>query len=77
MIFMTYLGMMYDPLCQITGLGLNLQSGLWARAVCLTCWIGRRSRETIGSLMRLDGLYAAMSKQQQLQPDAPALTQAA
>lgn len=28
MIFMTYLGMMYDPLCQITGLGFNLQSGL-------------------------------------------------
>ena len=28
MIFMIYLGMMYDPLCQITGLGFNLQSGL-------------------------------------------------
>jgi ABC-type multidrug transport system fused ATPase/permease subunit len=28
MIFMTYLGMMYDPLCQITGLAFNLQSGL-------------------------------------------------
>jgi ABC-type multidrug transport system fused ATPase/permease subunit len=28
-------------------------------------------------LMQLDGLYAAMSKQQQLQPDAPVLTQAA
>jgi subfamily B ATP-binding cassette protein MsbA len=28
MIFMTYLGMMYDPLCQITGLGFNLQTGL-------------------------------------------------
>jgi subfamily B ATP-binding cassette protein MsbA len=25
---MTYLGMMYDPLCQITGLGFNLQTGL-------------------------------------------------
>ncbi|MGN6730400.1 MAG: ABC transporter ATP-binding protein [Candidatus Binatia bacterium] len=28
MIFMTYLGMMYDPLCQITGANFNLQNGL-------------------------------------------------
>jgi len=28
MIFMTYLGMMYDPLCQIAGANFNLQSGL-------------------------------------------------
>src|SRR5581483_9884734 len=28
MIFMTYLGLMYSPLSQITGLGVNLQSGL-------------------------------------------------
>jgi ATP-binding cassette, subfamily B, bacterial len=28
MIFMTYLGLLYDPLCQITGLGFNLQTGL-------------------------------------------------
>ena len=27
-VFMTYLGMMYDPLCQLTGAQLNLQSGL-------------------------------------------------
>ncbi|MCE3243345.1 MAG: transporter related, partial [Deltaproteobacteria bacterium] len=28
MIFMTYLGMIYDPLCQITGFRFNLESGL-------------------------------------------------
>jgi subfamily B ATP-binding cassette protein MsbA len=28
MIFMSYLGMMYDPLCQITGAGMSLTSGL-------------------------------------------------
>jgi ABC-type multidrug transport system fused ATPase/permease subunit len=28
MIFMAYLGLLYDPLCQITGLNFNLQSGL-------------------------------------------------
>ncbi|HET9295907.1 MAG TPA: ABC transporter ATP-binding protein [Candidatus Binatia bacterium] len=28
MIFMTYLGMIYDPLCQITGCRFNLESGL-------------------------------------------------
>jgi ABC-type multidrug transport system fused ATPase/permease subunit len=28
MIYMTYLAMMYDPLCQITGVGFNVQSGL-------------------------------------------------
>jgi ABC-type multidrug transport system fused ATPase/permease subunit len=28
MVFMSYLGMMYDPLCQITGAGMSLQSGL-------------------------------------------------
>lgn len=28
MIFMTYLGMLYDPLCQITGAAMNLQNGL-------------------------------------------------
>ncbi len=28
MVFMSYLGMMYDPLCQLTGAGMNLQSGL-------------------------------------------------
>lgn len=28
MIFMTYLGMIYEPLCQITGFGFNLQGGL-------------------------------------------------
>jgi ATP-binding cassette, subfamily B, bacterial len=28
MIFMTYLGMIYDPLCQMTGFRFNLQSGL-------------------------------------------------
>jgi ABC-type multidrug transport system fused ATPase/permease subunit len=28
MMFMTYLGMMYDPLCQLTGAGMSLQSGL-------------------------------------------------
>ena len=30
MIFMSYLAMMYDPLCQITGAGMSLQSGLVA-----------------------------------------------
>jgi ATP-binding cassette, subfamily B, bacterial len=30
MIFMSYLAMMYDPLCQITGAGMSLQSGLAA-----------------------------------------------
>jgi ATP-binding cassette, subfamily B, bacterial len=28
MIFMTYLGMIYDPLCQMTGFSFNLESGL-------------------------------------------------
>jgi ATP-binding cassette subfamily B protein len=28
MVFMSYLGMMYDPLCQVTGANFNLQSGL-------------------------------------------------
>ena len=28
MIYMSYLAMMYDPLCQITGVGFNVQSGL-------------------------------------------------
>jgi ATP-binding cassette, subfamily B, bacterial len=28
MIFMTYLGMIYDPLCQMTGFRFNLESGL-------------------------------------------------
>ena len=28
MVFMSYLGMMYDPLCQLTGAGVNLQTGL-------------------------------------------------
>lgn len=28
MVFMTYLGMMYDPLCQLTGAQFNLQAGL-------------------------------------------------
>ena len=28
MVFMSYLGMMYDPLCQLTGAHVNLQSGL-------------------------------------------------
>jgi subfamily B ATP-binding cassette protein MsbA len=28
MVFMSYLGMMYDPLCQLTGAGFNLQAGL-------------------------------------------------
>jgi subfamily B ATP-binding cassette protein MsbA len=28
MVFMTYLGMMYDPLCQLTGTSISLQSGL-------------------------------------------------
>jgi ABC-type multidrug transport system fused ATPase/permease subunit len=28
MVFMSYLAMMYDPLCQITGAGMSLQSGL-------------------------------------------------
>jgi ATP-binding cassette subfamily B protein len=28
MIFMSYLAMMYDPLCQLTGAGVSLQSGL-------------------------------------------------
>jgi subfamily B ATP-binding cassette protein MsbA len=28
MIFMTYLGMIYDPLCQIIGFRFNLESGL-------------------------------------------------
>jgi ATP-binding cassette subfamily B protein len=27
-VFMSYLGMMYDPLCQVTGANFNLQSGL-------------------------------------------------
>ncbi|HEY6198926.1 MAG TPA: ABC transporter ATP-binding protein [Candidatus Binatia bacterium] len=30
MVFMSYLGMMYDPLCQLTGAGMNLQGGLVA-----------------------------------------------
>ena len=33
MIFMSYLAMMYDPLCQLTGAGVSLQSGLGARRV--------------------------------------------
>jgi subfamily B ATP-binding cassette protein MsbA len=28
MVFMSYLGMMYEPLCQLTGANVNLQSGL-------------------------------------------------
>jgi ABC-type multidrug transport system fused ATPase/permease subunit len=30
MVFMSYLGLMYDPLCQLTGAGVSLQSGLVA-----------------------------------------------
>jgi len=30
MVFMSYLGMMYDPLCQLTGAGMSLQGGLVA-----------------------------------------------